>query len=417
MTTCTLCKSGRYTHVSHDKTECRACSSLDAVRKYDTRGMSGQSQCWPVPLDCLPSQWGGWGSCSHSCHPRGASVPPQRLRHRAPARQPAQGACGVSPGDCSAAWGGGKACSDFSWVDSQQCNAQACPVDCSFTAWSPWEPCSATCGSGISSRIRAVTVPASAGGVACPHLRETQSCNSHPCAPSALPACHNRHVRCHLQKISHHNSLEMRPGLPFCGLSAIDTADAPTCVNGHKCGERGVSGCCLHEKDEFNQCHAPDTAEERALRDRLISQRAECLKKNAHGLAKRECGVKHQGNLFFNTIVVTHDKLHFHVEGDFHCQRDTSSSTSCSCTCNKHPECCAAKGKKLAGGAELFGNSLINVESRQECCNLCVNHPHCRGFELVGTQCTLKGGSLTYVNSADVTAWAGVPKPVVGGCS
>jgi len=49
-------------------------------------------------------------------------------------------------------------------------------LDCSVSDWSPWSPCSSSCGSGTSSRHRAVIRPESNGGVSCPDLHQARSC-------------------------------------------------------------------------------------------------------------------------------------------------------------------------------------------------------------------------------------------------
>merc|ERR1719163_2688581 len=57
------------------------------------------------------------------------------------------------------------------------------PVNCEVSEWSKWSKCSANCGGGSQTRSRSVTVEPTNGGMACPHLEEDQSCNTHKCTP------------------------------------------------------------------------------------------------------------------------------------------------------------------------------------------------------------------------------------------
>ncbi|XP_058116933.1 spondin-2 [Anopheles ziemanni] len=50
--------------------------------------------------------------------------------------------------------------------------------DCRVTAWSPWSPCSKTCGLGKRNRSRSVLQTQRASGRECPPLIETQWCGS-----------------------------------------------------------------------------------------------------------------------------------------------------------------------------------------------------------------------------------------------
>lgn len=56
-----------------------------------------------------------------------------------------------------------------------------CPQDCVVSEFSPWTPCSKTCGIGLQNRIRFVLAPPLFGGAACPNLTEFQTCQLGPC--------------------------------------------------------------------------------------------------------------------------------------------------------------------------------------------------------------------------------------------
>jgi semaphorin 5 len=65
----------------------------------------------------------------------------------------------------------------------QECNLQACPVDCQVSAWTPYTKCSASCGGGVAARTRTITTQPLHGGRACPELHETKACATHSCPP------------------------------------------------------------------------------------------------------------------------------------------------------------------------------------------------------------------------------------------
>ena len=396
---CHKCESGKYTQASHDRTVCHSCRTLDAERKYDTKGLSGQSQCWPVPVDCLPGSWGSYGTCSKSC---GTG---KHTRTRTPMRQPAQGLCSVA--SCSAAWGGGAECSQMLWSETRDCNTQACPVDCVVTAWSSWLPCSQSCGRGTTERKRAVSTHMGLGGKGCPSLSDRQDCNPHSCALPDLPACHNEHVRCHVRELSHPNSRDKRPNLPHCGASAVE--DQNMCWNNRNClscldmraGAYTTEGC------NGENCHRADDDAEKALGVRIQEQYAACVANEGEAAIKKIGralnGLATPCKRKFDTVVVTHDRKFYDHGGAFHCARD--GAKGCKCKCNHHPPCCSVAGTTLTN-AVIVGGADVPVGAKQECCNLCTNHPHCTSWDFKGMQdgtshlCTLRHGEPVFVSAA-----------------
>lgn len=82
----------------------------------------------------------------------------------------------------TAAQNGGLACPTLQ--ETLSCNIQPCPtpVDCVVSAWSTWSACTLSCGSESTTRTRTITTAPQNGGLACPsNLQETQSCNTQPC--------------------------------------------------------------------------------------------------------------------------------------------------------------------------------------------------------------------------------------------
>ncbi|XP_070535820.1 semaphorin-5A-like isoform X2 [Ptychodera flava] len=68
-------------------------------------------------------------------------------------------------------------------IDSRECTNEICSVNGSWTCWSDWTECSASCGGGVQSRIRNCTNPAPAGrGENCTgNATERRECNAFQC--------------------------------------------------------------------------------------------------------------------------------------------------------------------------------------------------------------------------------------------
>ena len=101
-----------------------------------------------------------------------------------------------------------------------------------------------------------------------------------------------------------------------------------------------------------------------------------------------------------------------YANGSFSCQ--ATGDDTCACRCDKHPPCCFEQNKLLTNDM-VFANRFLNVQSMQECCNLCTNHPQCSAWEYDSEQvCVLKQGVVTadsYVENPyagqNLTTWAG----------
>lgn len=114
----------------------------------------------PCPIDCETSPWSEWSECSVTCGPGGG----ERTRTRTIITEPEHG---------------GAECPELTRTET--CNDFECPIDCTVSDWSDWSECSATCGGGTTTRTRTVETDAEHGGAVCPHLEETDSCNTDPC--------------------------------------------------------------------------------------------------------------------------------------------------------------------------------------------------------------------------------------------
>jgi len=64
---------------------------------------------------------------------------------------------------------------------TETCNSDPCAVDCVVEDWSGWSECSAECDGGVLERSRQMKVEARNGGLECPSLTETENCNMQAC--------------------------------------------------------------------------------------------------------------------------------------------------------------------------------------------------------------------------------------------
>jgi len=111
------------------------------------------------PADCEVTGWSPWTQCEKSC---GSG---HRYRGRVVTK---------------ATSAGGAECPILG--QHEVCNAFPCPIDCEVTAWSVETACSLTCGGGQKTKHRSVLVPSAFDGVECPALVHTTVCNDQPCA-------------------------------------------------------------------------------------------------------------------------------------------------------------------------------------------------------------------------------------------
>eukprot|EP01004_Peranema_trichophorum_P002386 NODE_144_length_3469_cov_340.552002_g122_i1.p1 GENE.NODE_144_length_3469_cov_340.552002_g122_i1~~NODE_144_length_3469_cov_340.552002_g122_i1.p1 ORF type:complete len:1105 (-),score=461.08 NODE_144_length_3469_cov_340.552002_g122_i1:155-2980(-) len=112
----------------------------------------------PCAVDCVMGSWSQWVPCDKSC---------------------GKGSTSRSRNIVVQSQYGGKACE--STVEVITCNVQECPQDCVVQPWGAWSACDKSCGGGVSIRSRAIIVPSSNFGRACPTLQEVQKCNEQAC--------------------------------------------------------------------------------------------------------------------------------------------------------------------------------------------------------------------------------------------
>eukprot|EP00929_Paragymnodinium_shiwhaense_P050191 TRINITY_DN25294_c0_g2_i1.p1 TRINITY_DN25294_c0_g2~~TRINITY_DN25294_c0_g2_i1.p1 ORF type:complete len:1607 (+),score=365.13 TRINITY_DN25294_c0_g2_i1:131-4951(+) len=116
-------------------------------------------KCVAEPVDCTLSDWSDWTTCS--------SALDQRYRERGIAR---------------AATEEGTPCSSVMKETLPCGNNGPHPRDCVLTDWSRWTDCSASCGSGVHSRMRRIKHDAADAGLPCRgKLMESKVCDAGVC--------------------------------------------------------------------------------------------------------------------------------------------------------------------------------------------------------------------------------------------
>merc|ERR1712072_566241 len=145
-------------------------------------------------IDCVPSTWGNWGSCSESCCERGPAW--------APTNNPNCGTSTRSRGRTQVAKHGGKDCPElgFDLNQSTPCDEGICHRDCELgcvnttgdctsDGWHTWGSCSLSCRdtlgddqAGMRMRTRDLLKPHShPDQYLCDPVNETEPCNDHEC--------------------------------------------------------------------------------------------------------------------------------------------------------------------------------------------------------------------------------------------
>jgi len=70
------------------------------------------------------------------------------------------------------------------------CNYQPCPIDCQWSSWVEWSPCSPSCGAGIKARYRLIKVTPQYGGTNCTgSANDTSYCCDFECYWSSWSNC------------------------------------------------------------------------------------------------------------------------------------------------------------------------------------------------------------------------------------
>jgi len=439
-THCQLCPAGQHQDASA-KTHCKPCGRVDALRLRISD--EGDANCRDKPLDCLPGQWGSFGSCSKSCRPMVGEMkdtPGQAGTHVRMRRPVPQMPCALSDKtECSQAWGGGKSCDSMQWQDVQPCNTQLCPVDCETNLWAAWQPCSRTCGGGTSIRVRTIKVPPARGGATCT-LSQTSSCNEGiSCDKWRLPTCQQDHVQCHVKQ----RKLNPNHPAPRNWMLGTDPATGGKLFINTKTGERTTEiptdyAICAHShRLKDLKWHTTGMTNDKygnlkrtgRFVKREQPETKECIQNQDCGMA--DYGTCHECDSvqeckdvgLHNAVFVTNHRKHMHMtmydtatktrgNVQYHCRKDGKSG--CICKCSGHTPC-VAKANKLLRNKVLHANTYSHIPKMQDCCNLCTNHPACGCWEYSSSgTCVLKSGAPIFIPQpaatlGELAVWAGCP--------
>lgn len=132
-----------------------------ACAAVSSAACSGQD----ASADCVLADWSSWSACSKPC---GGG---QHYKSRPITQQPR---------------GSGEPC-DTSLKITAACHTQACPgtdvVDCTWADWEPYSACTASCGTGEMRRHRGIQTEAMNGGQPCDTgaTLQLQPCSRQPC--------------------------------------------------------------------------------------------------------------------------------------------------------------------------------------------------------------------------------------------
>jgi len=130
--------------------------------KLQTQSFVSDCNRKDCPINCMTSEWEGWGSCTSTC----GGGNRQRSKRVLVSMQYKGDQCG-------------------SVNEGENCNVDACDADCVLGEWSKWGQCSQQCNSGYRRRRKAIVVPKRGAGK-CPSQysrirQETRSCNRRVC--------------------------------------------------------------------------------------------------------------------------------------------------------------------------------------------------------------------------------------------
>ncbi|KAJ1612303.1 signal peptide-containing protein [Cryptosporidium canis] len=180
---------------------------------------SGQgSQIYPKVEDCQVSQWTDWSACSKTCSTgsmvRYRSVIMPSMNDGVPCPKlmdtvscnadvscsPCQYTDWTAWSECSATCGTGttsrtrKLISAKYFIEScietfqaKSCKGASCSRDCIVTEWSDWSDCSTSCNVGNQISTRSIVQPEQNGGTCDFKLSKVQECNVSVCKKSCDP--------------------------------------------------------------------------------------------------------------------------------------------------------------------------------------------------------------------------------------
>ncbi|XP_078481277.1 uncharacterized protein LOC100187002 [Ciona intestinalis] len=226
-------------------------------------GLKEHKSCVNTPNNCHVSQWSAWGTCTGTC-PNGSQSRTRQII--------------VEPSNC------GTSCPIT--AQAHHCIPLVCVTDCEVSSWSAWTTCSASCGSGRTSRSRTITQASEHGGKSCPGLHEHKTCVTSPvhCTVSSWTPWGSCSTTC--GQGSHSRTRTIVQGPQACGNHCPSLVDSKSCAN-KKCEPI----CMLSPWGSWSTCSCAGTK----TRSRTIVEKqegAECLSlKEEVGCKDKDCKV------------------------------------------------------------------------------------------------------------------------------
>lgn len=320
--------------------------------------------------DCSVSEWGDWTTCTKSC---GTG---SQTRTRSVDRDTAYG---------------GKRCPKLS--SSRDCNSYACPVDCTVTEWEKWSLCSNSCGGGIQSRSRKVSLEYQHGGKSCPHLAESQACNEDKecpidCVVSAFGPWTSCSQSCSSGDVSGKQSRQREETTsPEAGGKACPVLEENRQCNTRSCPE----DCELGAWDEWTGCAVKCGGGLKSRTRPVIRQAGSGGKPCAHKEEKTECNsqgctcahvycVVQPGS---HHIKVMHHKLEWAKGGRKHRCKFNYDTQNCECMCYNDVHWSDVKAYDTKGPCASKGPTRLHAKDRDPTKE--VGHLTMRGISEVGS--------------------------------
>jgi hypothetical protein len=142
------------------------------------------------PVDCVRDDTSeNTGQCSAACSADGSDALPFLIKTKR-ILTPSMNGGNVCEPQCSSCSDGDADCLSRCLQKREDCNLQACPVDCAQGAWSRWGSCSQNCVGKASGtrlagatqlRTRIITTEQKGAGAPCGAPDQTRLCALHPC--------------------------------------------------------------------------------------------------------------------------------------------------------------------------------------------------------------------------------------------
>jgi len=188
-------------------------TEICGLRKIRSELLKMKKEDYKIVRDCEVSDWSAQ-DCSATC---GGGT--QKLT-RTVVVQPYQGA-GCPPLEME-----------------RGCNDNECPADCELGDWSGWSACSAECGGGVMEQMRPVATAAAHGGEQCGETTQAEECNMQACDVDCVLSDWSAWTAC--SKACDTGSMQRRKGVaaPPVGAGHCEQSESPTRTELTRCNEQ-----------------------------------------------------------------------------------------------------------------------------------------------------------------------------------